>query len=181
MTIERHLQQVRDFHERLGIPQAPVHSPIHLPEMEVVLRQTLLYQCGHETFSAIVESDMAKMLSGLVDLAFNALAAVAISGEEVQPVNIAWRQDGSMLSVAKVISDRIHRCLSGEASDYAALYCLSEKLAREFINADFDGAFDHVYQEMMKTPVPESRAGLSQRLGMESPPQSIDLTDSLYE
>ena len=176
-----HLELVRAFHQRFGIAQPEYPDTAHLSDMDIVMRQTLLLQCAQETLHAIVISDMAKTLAGLVDLAYNALAAIACRGDELVNVNVNWRQDGSVLSIATALSERVHKCSSGETVDYAALYHLCHQLALRFINADFDKAFRTVHQQLMQGVPQASGHDYAQRLAQETLPQAPDLTDSLYE
>ena len=169
--MHKHLQLVREFHEKFGIPQAEFAETAHLSDMDIVMRQALLLACGSETFNAIAEGDLVKILAGLVDLAYNALAAVAGRGEDVVGVSVNWRQDGSVLSVMRVLSDKINQCASGETIHYSALYNLCEQLARGFINADFDKAFRLVHQHII------AQAGG----GQHSLGQHPDLSAALYE
>ena len=176
-----HLELVREFHRQLGIPQPEYPETAHLSDMDIVMRQTLLMQAGQDSLHAIVVSDMAKLLAGLVDLAYNALAAIACRGDDLLKVSVTWRQDGSVLSVAKALSERIQQCCSGETSDYAALYYLCQQLAMRFVNADFDGAFRAVHADIMQSTPSASGNDYAHRLARETLPAAPDLTDNLYE
>lgn len=176
-----HLEMVRDFHRRLGIAQPEYPDTAHLSDMDIVLRQTLLLQCAQETLQAIVSSDMAKMLAGLVDLAYNALAAIACRGDAVVHVNVNWRQDGSVLSIATALSEKVHKCTSGETLDYSTLYHLCQQLAQRFVNADFDKAFQTVHQHILNSSQALNAQNYAQRLQQQTLPVAPDLTDSLYE
>ncbi|MCQ8106310.1 nucleoside triphosphate pyrophosphohydrolase family protein [Methylomonas sp. SURF-2] len=180
--MHKHLQKVREFHDQFGIEQPEYPETAHLSDMDIVMRQALLMDCGSETFKAITAGDLAKILAGLVDLAYNALAAIACRGDDVVATSVAWRQDGSVLSVMRVLADKINNCSSGESIHYSALYNICEQLARSFINADFDKAFGMVHGNLMNTA---QRAGsahdYSQRLAQETLPQAPDLSDALYE
>lgn len=176
-----HLDLVRAFHRQFGIVQPEFPDTAHLSDMDIVMRQTLLMQAGQDSLHAIVVSDMAKLLGGLVDLAYNALAAIACRGDELQKMNVTWRRDGSVLSVAQALSQRIHDCCSGETRDYSALYCLCQQLAIGFVNADFDGAFRAVHDDIMQShPAPVGN-DYAHRLARETLPKAPDLTDKLYE
>lgn len=176
-----HLQLVRDFHEHFGIDQPDYPETRHLSDMDIVMRQALLMDCGSETFKAITTGDLVKILSGLVDLAYNALAAIACRGDDVVNTSVQWRRDGSVLPVMQVISDRINACNSGETADYSALYKLCEQLASAFVNADFDQAFRMVHQNIMVQAVREGGSSYRQRLARETLPATPDLSDALYE
>lgn len=180
--MHKHLQKVREFHEQFGISQPEYPETSHLSDMDIVMRQALLMDCGSETFKAITAGDLAKILAGLVDLAYNALAAIACRGDDVIATSVTWRQDGSVLSVMRVLADKINQCASGESIHYSALYNLCEQLARGFINADFDKAFGMVHRNLMNTAHPVgSGHDYSQRLAQETLPQAPDLSDALYE
>jgi hypothetical protein len=177
-----HLKLVREFHDQFGISQPEYPETSHLSDMDIVMRQALLMDCGSETFKAITAGDLAKILAGLVDLAYNALAAIACRGDDVIATSVTWRQDGSVLSVMRVLADKINQCASGESIHYSALYNLCEQLARGFINADFDKAFGMVHRNLMNTAHPAgSGHDYSQRLAQETLPQAPDLSDALYE
>lgn len=176
-----HLQLVREFHDRFGIDQPEYSDSQHLSTMDIVMRQALLMECGSETFKAITAGDLAKILAGLVDLAYNALAAIACRGDDVINTSANWRQDGSVLSVMKVLSDRINQCTSGETIHYSALYNLCEQLARGFVNADFDQALRMVHANLMGRAVSGGSQNYEQRLERETLPSAPDLSDALYE
>lgn len=176
-----HLQLVRDFHDRFGIDQPEYPDTQSLSTMDVVMRQALLMDCGSETFKALTSGDLARILAGLVDLAYNALAAIACRGDEVVATSVAWRQDGSVLSVVKVLSERINQCTSGETIHYSALYKICEHLARGFVNADFDEAFRMVHNNLMGRAAGASGQDYQHRLERETLPTPPDLSDALYE
>jgi len=181
--MHKHLQKVREFHQRFGIEQPAYPETAHLSDMDIVMRQALLMDCGSETFKAITAGDLAKILAGLVDLAYNALAAIACRGDDVSATTVKWRQDGSVLSVMRVLADKINNCSSGESMHYSALYNLCEQLARGFVNADFDRAFNTVHAHLMGSNIPSTNAGrdYGQRIAKETLPPAPDLSDALYE
>ncbi len=181
--MNKHLQLVRQFHEQFGIPQANASEITHLSDMDIVMRQALLMDCGSETFKAITAGDLAKILAGLVDLSYNALAAIACRGDDVLATSVTWRQDGSVLSVMRVLADKINQCASGESIHYSALYMLCEQLARGFINADFDKAFQMVHNNLLMNSQLSVVSGrdYEQRIAQESLPQAPDLSEALYE
>lgn len=181
--MNKHLQQVRDFHDQFGIDQPEYPETAHLSDMDIVMRQALLMDCGSETFKAITAGDLAKILAGLVDLAYNALAAIACRGDDVVATSVSWRQDGSVLSVMRVLADKINNCASGESIHYSALYNICEQLARGFINADFDKAFGLVHDNLMNSGLGTASAGrdYGQRLAKETLPPAPDLSEALYE
>lgn len=181
--MHKHLEKVREFHQRFGIEQPEYPQTAHLSDMDIVMRQALLMDCGSETFKAITSGDLAKILAGLVDLAYNALAAIACRGDDVMSTSASWRQDGSVLSVMRVLSDKINNCASGETIHYSALYAICEQLARGFVNADFDKAFAIVHDNLMNSAISTASAGqdYSQRLAKETLPAAPDLSDALYE
>lgn len=181
--MNKHLQLVRAFHDRFGIEQPDYPETVHLSDMDIVMRQALLMDCGSEAFKAITAGDLAKILAGLVDLAYNALAAIACRGDDVVATSATWRRDGSVLSVMQALADRINQCSSGESIHYSALYNLCVQLARGFINADFDKAFEMVHANLMRSSSSAAGGGhdYSQRIAQETLPQAPDLSDALYE
>lgn len=179
--MNKNLQLVRDFHQQFGIAQPEYPDTAHLSDMDIVMRQALLFQCGQETFEAIAIGDTAKILAGFVDLAYNALAAIACRGDDVLLSVVSWRQDGSVLSVVKALSDKINRCSSGESVDYSALYRLCEQLSSRFLNADFDGAFLAVHRNLTANAVASTGNDYAQRFERETLPPAPDLSANLYE
>lgn len=162
--MNKHLQQVRDFHRKFAIKQPDEGEIGHLSDMDIVMRQALLLDCGSETFKAIASGDLIKILAGLVDLSFNALAAIACRGDEVVSVSANWRQDGSVLSVMRVLSEKINLCTSGETVHYSGLYAICAHLSQRFVNADFDEAFQIVHQHLMSGRGDAERLDLSPAL-----------------
>lgn len=162
--MHKHLQQVRDFHDKFGIAQPDDGEIGHLSNMDIVMRQALLLDCGSDTFKAIVIGDMVKILAGLVDLAFNALAAIATRGDDLIAVPANWRQDGSVLSVMRVLSDKINSCTSGETVHYSGLYAICVHLTQRFVNADFDEAFQIVHSHLISGRGDTERLDLSPAL-----------------
>lgn len=181
--MNKHLQKVREFHQRFGIEQPEYPETAHLSDMDIVMRQALLMDCGSETFKAITSGDLAKILAGLVDLAYNALAAIACRGDDVIATSVNWRQDGSVLSVMRVLADKINNCSSGESIHYSALYNICEQLTRGFVNADFDKAFNMVHENLLRSSTSSGSAGhdYAQRIAKETLPEAPDLSDALYE
>ncbi|WGS87549.1 nucleoside triphosphate pyrophosphohydrolase family protein [Methylomonas sp. UP202] len=164
--MNKHLQLVKEFHRQFGIAQPDDGDLSHLSDMDIVMRQALLLDCASHTFKAVAGGDLLKILAGLVDLAFNALAAIACRGDEVVTVSVNWRQDGSVLSLVRALSDKVQQCVSGETVHYSALYALCGHLAQRFVNADFDQAFQLVHGHLM--------AGLDDS-------QPVDLSPALFE
>lgn len=176
-----HLQLVREFHQRFGIDQPEYPETANLSTMDIVMRQALLMDCASEACKAITSGDLAKILAGLVDLAYNALAAIACQGGDVVNTSVNWRQDGSVLSVVKALSDRVNQCTSGEGVHYSALYNLCVQLARGFVNADFDKAFRLVHGNLMAKASGGVSRNYEQRIEHETLPLAPDLSDALYE
>jgi hypothetical protein len=83
----------------------------------------------------------------------------------------------------RVLADKINQCASGESIHYSALYMLCEQLARGFINADFDKAFQMVHNNLLKNSQMGAASGrdYEQRIAQESLPQAPDLSEALYE
>lgn len=162
--MNKHLKLVREFHEAFSLPQAEHGANIRLSDMDVVLRQALLMDEGSAALKAVKSGDMVEILAGLVSLAYSALGAVAMQGGDVTILPVAWRHDGFVLSIMRILSDKINHCSSGSSDDYSAVYCLCIHLARGFINADFDKAFQMIHDGKMSKPV-----------------KIPDLSDCLYE
>jgi len=181
--MHKHLQMVRAFHDKFAIDQPDYPETQDLSTMDIVMRQSLLFNCGSDTFQSIAEGDLLKTLGGLVDLAYNALAAIACRGDDVIPVSVSWRQDGSILSVTRALSEKIHQCHSGETRDYSALYALCVQLSKGFINADFDQAFQMVHDHLMgsHSGYNDSASNYQQKFQRETLPAAPDLSDALYE
>lgn len=178
--MHKHLQLVREFHEKFAIKQANHEDYTHLPDMDIVMRQALLLECGSQTCQALAGGDISKVLAGLIDLAYNALAAIACQGGDVQKASVSWRQDGSILSILRVLSEKIHACSSGEIQHYSALYALCEQLTRSFINADFDLAIRLLHQHCMAQALTHPAENYQQRFEQETLTVP-DLSAALYE
>ncbi|WP_150048981.1 MULTISPECIES: nucleoside triphosphate pyrophosphohydrolase family protein [Methylomonas] len=180
--MNKHLQLVREFHDSFGIVQPVYPDSMHLADMDVVMRQALLMDCASETFKALTAGDLVKILAGLVDLAYNALAAIACSGGDVLATPASWRQDGSVLSIVKALSEKISLCASGETVHYSGLYMLCVQLVRGFVNADFDKAFEMVHANLLNS-LSQGRSGgdYGERIARETLPPAPDLSDALYE
>lgn len=182
--MHKHLQQVHDFHQRVGIAQPDYPHTAHLSDMDIVMHQALLMDRGSATFKAITSGDLAKILAGLVDLAYSALAPIACKGDDIVASSVTWRQDGSVVSVVKVLCDKISLCSSGETCHYSALYTICAQLAGGFINADFDKAFQMLHQHLMQQPIPgfsQPDQDYASRLTRASRPSPPDLSETLYE
>jgi hypothetical protein len=171
--MNNNLLLVRDFHQQYGVLQPEYPNTKRLSDAEIVLRQSLLLQCGSDTFRAVAGGDLEKILAGLVDLAYNTLAAIALQGEDVVNVTVNWRQDGSVLSLIKTLSDKISNCISGETVDYSGLYALCKHLGRFYLNADFDKAFQIIHASLIG-----QQAG---HPGTETLAATPDLSAAFYE
>lgn len=178
-----HLKSAREFHDLLSFPQAKPGSIPRLPDMGIIRYQALLMDAGSDVLKAIKAGDMPEILGGLVNLAYVALAAIAIQGGVVVDKPVFWHQDWSLLSVIKVLSDKINACASGGVDNYSEVYGLCIHLVRGFVNADFDKAFQMVHDNNI------SRVKISgeslygdadniHKLKLQTVP---DLSDCLYE
>lgn len=154
--MNKHLKLVREFHDSFSIPQAEHGANERLSDMDIVMRQALLMDGGSAVLKAIKAGEMIAILAGLVNLAYCALAGVAMQGDNVTDHPVTWRHDGFILSIIRILSDRINHCTSGSTDDYSAVYCLCAHLSTSFINADFDKAFQTIHDAKMakevKTP-----------------------------
>jgi hypothetical protein len=173
--MNEHLKRVREFHESCGLPQADYGVHKHLSDMDIIMRQALLMDAGSETLTAIKSGDMVAILAGLADLAYYALGAIALQGQDVVEEPVLWRHDGFVLSVMRLLSDKINQCASGQVEHYSALYCLCAHLAKSFINADFDKTLLMLHNNNM------ARLNERRKSRPEKLPKAPDLSDCLYE
>jgi hypothetical protein len=180
--MNEHLKLVRAFHEALSCPQAAPGVKSKLPDMEIIKYQTLLMEAGSEVLKSIRAGEMVEVLVGLVDLAYVALAAIAMQGGEVIDKPVAWQQDGYVLSVMQIISDKIGQCTTGSSDGYSAVYCLCIHLARGFVNADFDKAFQMIHRNnLSRLTNGESIYGDSDHFRTLKLKKTPDLSECLYE
>ncbi|MDI1229552.1 MAG: nucleoside triphosphate pyrophosphohydrolase family protein [Methylobacter sp.] len=162
--MNKHLKLVREFHDTFSFPQAEHGANMRLSDMDVIFRQALLMDEGSAVLKAIKAGEMVEILAGLINLAYCALGAVAMRGDDVIDHQVTWRHDGFVVSVMRALSDKIHNCSSGSTDDYSAVYCLCVHLTRSFINADFDKAFQMIHQNKLSKPA-----------------KAPDLSECLYE
>jgi hypothetical protein len=173
--MNKHLQLIRNFRETLSLPE----DAGHLSDMAIVLRQAWLMEGGKQVLLAIKQGDMAVILARLTGLSYLALNAIAMQGGEVDIQPVTWKHDGSILSVARLIIDRINACASGQSKDYSALYCASAQLVGSFLNADFDKAFGVFHQHQLE--VEAVHAQDTESRGEVDWSHLPDLSDCLYE
>lgn len=143
--MNEHLQFVRELHEAMSCPQAEQGANRRPSDMDVIKYQALLMETGGTVLYAIKVTEIIDILAGLVGLAYVASAAIAVQGGDIADKPVSWRQDGSVLSVMKIISDKVNQCAEGRCDNYSELYHLCLHLVRSFINADFDKAFRLVH------------------------------------
>jgi len=181
--MNEHLRSVREFHVLLLIPQQEHGVPIRFSDMEIIRYQTLLMEKDSEVLKAIQSGEMAEILLGLVDLAYVALAAIGREGGDVIEKPVFWRLDGFVLSVMQILSDTISQCTTGHPKSYSAVYCLCIHLARSFVNADFDKAFQKVHQHTIARLKQngESFYSDSDSIHLSKLKKSCELSDCLYE
>ncbi len=151
--MNKHLKLVREFHDALSFPQAEQGANAKLADMDIVMRQALLMEEGSAVLTAIKEGDMVDLLAGLVNLAYCALAALAIRGSDVIDHPVTWRHDGFVVSIMRTLSDKINHCTSGSTDAYSDVYCLCVHLTGSFINADFDKAFQMIHDSKLSQSV----------------------------
>ncbi|MBL1264168.1 nucleoside triphosphate pyrophosphohydrolase family protein [Candidatus Methylomicrobium oryzae] len=173
--MNKHLQSVREFREHFGFPAGEGH----LSDMAIVLRQAWLMEGGKQVFLSIKQGDMTVILAKLTGLAYLALNAVAMQGAEVHLQPVTWRHEASILSLVRLIGDRINACLSGRSEDYSALYGACAQLSGGFLNADFDKSFGLFHQHQMETVTVRGQ-GVEDRSEVEWN-RLPDLSDCLYE
>lgn len=181
--MNKHLKLVREFHEALSYPQAEHGTSAHVSDMDIIMRQALLMDGGSEALKALKAGDMVLILGGLIDLAYYALGAIALRGEDVMERPVSWRHDGFVISVMRLLSDKISQCTTGDTEHYSEVYCVCVHLAGSFLNADFDKAFQKVHQNNLAQL---SDTGHSIYDKAEDPKQSSpipapDLSDCLFE
>jgi hypothetical protein len=173
--MNKHLQSVREFRERFYFPAGEGR----LSDMAIVLRQAWLMEGGKQVLLAIRQGDMAVILARLTGLAYLALNAVAMQGGEADIQPIAWRHDGSVLSLIRLIGNRINACSSGRIEDYSALYGACLQLTGVFLNADFDKSFTLFHQHQLQTGITYGQG--TESLGEVEWNRLPDLSDCLYE
>jgi len=154
--MNKHLKLVREFHDAFSFPQAKHGVNEHLSDMDIVMNQALLMDKGSAVFKAIKAGDMVEILAGLINLAYCALSGVAMQGDDVTDHPVTWRHDGFILSIIRILSDRINNCTSGSSDDYSALYCLCAHLTSGFTNADFNKAFQTIHDGKMSKEIKTS-------------------------
>lgn len=181
--MNKHLKLVREFHHACSYPQAEHGSNQHLSDMAVIVHQSLLMEAGSAVLDALKAGEMAEILAGLVDLAYRALSAIAERGDDVTERPVAWRHDGYVLSIARLLSDKINNCTTGDTDHYSEVYALCIQLSRGFLNADFDKAFqcvhDHNLYKLDKSGV--SIYGEADKIRREKLLNEPDLTECLFE
>jgi hypothetical protein len=151
--MNKHLKLVREFHDTHSLHQAQHGTHERLSDMDIVMHQALLMDNGSAVLKAIKAGDMVEILTTLVNLAYCALTGVAIQGDDVVDSPVTWRHDGFILSIIRILSDRINHCTSGSTDDYSAVYCLCAHLATSFTNADFNKAFQIIHDRKMSREV----------------------------
>ncbi len=181
--MNKHLKLVRELHDAFSFPQAGHGANAQLSDMDIIMRQALLMEQGSRVLKALKAGDMVEVLTELIDLSYYALGAIAMQGSDVTDQPVSWQHDGFVLSVMRILSDKINDCASGSAECYSEVYCLCVHLARSFINADFDKAFQfvHVYNisSLSESGKPiHIDTGELQRSELFTAP---DLSDCLYE
>lgn len=181
--MNRHLQKVREFHGAFALPQAQAGESGHLSDMDIILHQALLMEAGGAVFRAMKHGEMAEILGGMADLAYQALSVVAMRGEEVSEKPVTWRHDGSVISIMRLLSDKINHCAAGDTAHYSEVYCVCAQLASSFLNADFDKAMQVLHASYMdlssKSATAAYRdAGEIRRSALYKTP---DFSDCLYE
>jgi len=147
--MNKHLKLVREYNDTFSISQAKPGASEQLHDLDIVMRQALLMDEGSAVLKSIKAGDMVQILAGLANLAHCALGPVAMRGDEVTDCPVTWRYDGLILSVLRVLSDKINSCTSGRTEDYSNVYCFCAYLASTFINADFNRAFQLIHDGKM--------------------------------
>ena len=177
-----HLKSVKDFHQALSIPRGVVEGG-RLSDKDVINYQAMLMETGSELLKAMRAGEMPEMLLGLVELAYVALAAIAKQDGDVGDKPAPWHLDWTLLSVVKVVSDKINACSVGQAGAYSDMYFLCIDLATNFVNADFDKAFETIHGNNMERIAISGKCIYddSENLRQRKLHKAPDLSDCLYE
>lgn len=181
--MNKHLELVREFLSEYSFPVAEQGADQDLAEMEVIIRQALLMEEGSEVFKALKAGDMVEVLLGLVELAYYSLGSIAMQGRDVVDIPVSWQHDGHIISITKLISEKIHNCSDGTTESYSELYAICRILAKRFINADFDKAFLLVHDCDM-TNASEGGItiyGSTEKFSKVKPYDEPDLSDCIFE
>jgi hypothetical protein len=169
-----HLTLVGEFQQAFSGSIDIGGESAHLADMELIVRQAVLMEEGAELFRAFKSGEMAEVLAGLVNLAYASVCVIVELGGEIADDDSSWHNDGFVISIVRTLSEKIAACASGKSADYSRLYHLCERLARDFLNADFDQAFKAVHNSRM-----------NQVNGRQVPASSHfktpDLSDYLFE
>ena len=181
--MNKHLTLVREFHDAFSFPQAEQGANVRLSEMDIIMRQALLMEEGSALLRAIKAGDMVAILAGMIDLAYCALGAIAIQGADVSNQPVSWQHDGFVISLMRLFSDKINHCASGSPDNYSEVYGLCVYLSRNFINADFDKAFQMVHDNKMTKLDKNSKFTTknAEDILKSSYFKTPDLSDCLYE
>lgn len=145
--MNKYLKSVNEFQETLLFPLTKPGTT--LSDMQIIHYQALLMETGSDVLKAIKEGEMTELASGLINLAYAALAAIAIQGGDISDKPVLWQQDWSVLSVMKKLSEQINQCISGHPDNYSEVYTLCLSLVRGFVNADFDKGFQMVHNNIV--------------------------------
>lgn len=144
-----------------------------LSDMEIIQFQALLMDNGANLLRAFKQGDMAVVLAGLVNLAYSSVTAAVLAGarEDMPSASANWRHDGLIISIMRSLSHHIDACSSGKVEDYAALNELCKRLVRDFLNADFEKAFQQVHQTHLE----------NRHVPVAQPVNMPDMSDCLFE
>lgn len=144
-----------------------------LSDMEIIQFQALLMDNSANLLRAFKQGDMAMILAGLVNLAYSSASAAVLAGvgEQMPTVSVHWQHDGLIISIMRSLSHHIDACSSGNVEDYAALHELCKRLTRDFLNADFEKAFQNVHQTHLE----------NRHVPIAQPVNMPDLSDCLFE
>ncbi|MGR8935803.1 MAG: nucleoside triphosphate pyrophosphohydrolase family protein [Gammaproteobacteria bacterium] len=181
--MNKHLELARAMHSAFSLPQGQEGTHEHVSDMDIVMRQALLMEAGSEVLRAVKAGEMAEILGGLADLAYIALGAVAMRGENVAEQAVTWRHDGSVLSVMRLLSEKIGACASAESERYSDVYCVCAHLASSFLNADFDKALQVLHGSYMAVRTQDAQTAYADigEIRRSKSYQYPDFNDCLYE
>ncbi len=146
--MNHNFQLVADFHQ-LSQKNNVVEAKTSMSDMTIIEQEAILMEETGALFHALKLGDLSCILAGLVNLSYASLYSLVLTGQPVAEKEHSHPYDGQVLSIAKNISRHVNACLSGQAEDYYNLYCLCKELAKDFLNADFDSAFQVVHDNRM--------------------------------
>jgi predicted HAD superfamily Cof-like phosphohydrolase len=151
--MNKHLQMVREFHDAFNFKQQPHGEMRELTRLERIMRLSLLQEEYAEILRAVAARNKIGVLDGLVDLSYFALGTLAMIGanigeDEKEPHMenefINWLND--VMKEVSADSLQYTSYLPGSLED---IYECCKALAKHWLHADFDKAFEIVQASNM--------------------------------